>query len=73
MNQDTCAKIWPFHNAPPEYRQFSNHGGDEDWVAFIPDGVDVYPLTWDDSYVQGWGHVDRHEVPGGVVIIFAHA
>jgi hypothetical protein len=73
FDDGNCAKIWTFFDAPPEYRQLSGHGGDEDWVVFIPDGVDIYPLTWDDSYIQYWGHMDRHEVAGGVVIIFAHS
>jgi hypothetical protein len=28
--------LWPFKDAPPEYRALSPHGGDEDWLAFVP-------------------------------------
>ena len=29
--------VWPFHDAPQAYRDMSPHGGDEDWIALIPD------------------------------------
>lgn len=29
-------KVWPFYEAPEEYRKLSPHGGDEDWLAWIP-------------------------------------
>ena len=28
--------VWPFHLAPQELQNFSNSGGDEDWLVFIP-------------------------------------
>lgn len=29
--------VWPYHSAPAEYRALYDMG-DEDWVAFVPDG-----------------------------------
>jgi hypothetical protein len=29
--------VWKWHDAPGELRAVSEHGGDEDWVALLPD------------------------------------
>jgi hypothetical protein len=28
--------LWRFYDAPEEYRALSDHGGDEDWILFVP-------------------------------------
>ena len=28
--------IWRFEDAPEDFRNLSDNGGDEDWVAFVP-------------------------------------
>ena len=83
VQSEKCFRIWAWRDAPAEYRALSTHGGDEDWVLHIPaaligeDGpVGMWHVTSgdEDSYVHGYGHVDRHELPNGDrVVIFAHA
>lgn len=75
--------VWPWGAAPAEYETLSGHGGDEDWVVHVPKAVrpNYLPANLEDvvngdetSYCNGWGHVDRHELDNGdVVVIFAHA
>lgn len=75
--------IWRWQDAPQEYMELSGHGGDEDWVVYAPvELVGQYlPLELEeviggseDSYVYHYGHVDRHVLDNGdVVVIFAHA
>jgi hypothetical protein len=78
-----CIRLWHWADAPKEYRDLSTHGGDEDWVMHCPVAlrgtggpVGLWPVvdSDEDSYVQGYGHVDRHDLPNGdLVVIFAHA
>lgn len=75
--------IWRYEDAPEEYKSLSRHGGDEDWVLHCPEEATVayWPLPIsevisgeEDSYLDFFGHVDRHVLPNGdVVVIFAHA
>lgn len=82
---ESVIKLWPWSDAPEEYRALSDHGGDEDWVMLIPadmakGGIFRHlptPLEeavrGDSSYIQGFGHVGRYELESGeVVLIFAH-
>ncbi len=73
MTTDLYAKIWRFADAPQHYREQSSNGGDEDYVVFIPDGLELWPLDHGGDYVPGWGHCDHLEVSGGTLLIFAHA
>lgn len=64
--------VWPFHDAPQVYKDLSPHGGDEDWIAFVPDGQHDKNPPW------AWGgfgisEVSEHEVGGGIILIGAHA
>lgn len=80
---DKCIRLWCWHDAPEDYRKLSGHGGDEDWLLYCPANVtqNYWPLLLGDmilgdetSYLTGFGHVDRHELPdGGIVVIFSHA
>lgn len=81
---DPCLRIYRWEDTPSEYRSLSGHGGDEDWVLVVPLSVrHVAYWPWrvgdvidggEDSYLDGFGHVDRHELPNGdLVVIFAHA
>jgi len=36
-------QIWPFHLAPQELKNRSEHGGDEDWVILVPVVGTVFP------------------------------
>jgi hypothetical protein len=65
--------VWEFHNAPEEYRRLSGHGGDEDWLAFVPDSLKDAYIGWLDYGPFGCCDVSTHPVDGGVVKIGAHA
>ena len=66
--------VWRFEDAPEEYKALSHHGGDEDWVAFIPNKYKDYYLGWmDEGTSFGSCSVSEHKVKGGIVRIGAHA
>jgi hypothetical protein len=68
-------QVWRFDDAPASLRKMSPHGGDEDWIAFIP-GLchDRNPLWAEEGTPFGCCSVSRHELPSGaVVLIGAHA
>jgi len=66
--------IWPFADAPEEWQALSPHGGDEDWVAFIP--TEIYEKfgipIWVENLSGTWTY-SYHPVAGGIVVITAHA
>ena len=66
--------LWRFAEAPPAFRALSKHGGDEDYLAYVPQGV--CPPWWMEAPSAAFGACDvsRHEVPGGATVyIGAHA
>lgn len=65
--------VWPFYDAPQAYRELSPHGGDEDWVAFVPDSFRGDPRFLDQGTSFGCCSVSEHPVDGGTVRIGAHA
>lgn len=66
--------VWRFEDAPMKYKILSNHGGDEDWVAFIPKESKGYGIPWAESGSRfGVCDVSEHEVENGIVLIGAHA
>lgn len=70
--QHQAIKVWPFYDAPEEYRKLSPHGGDEDWLAFVPDGYDYIP--WMESGTKfGVCHTSEIKVEGGIIRIGSHA
>ena len=64
--------VWRFDDAPSHYRALSEHGGDEDWLAFVPEGFGEVPWLRGGS-LFGPCEVSMHEVTSGVVHIGAHA
>jgi len=65
--------VWAWADAPDEYKQYSPHGGDEDWVAFIPEGTDTYIPWMHVGTPFGISGVSEHVVRGGIIRIGAHA
>lgn len=66
--------VWRFDDAPLEYQELSPHGGDEDWVAFIPEDEIMPYLSWAESGTPfGYCDVSIHRVDNGEVRIGAHA
>jgi hypothetical protein len=69
--RQTSATLWAFSDAPQEYKDISTHGGDEDYVLFVPVGFKGYI----DNVVAAIGVCDtsKHRVAGGTVYIGSHA
>jgi hypothetical protein len=67
-----CIKVWKWDDAPAEYRQLSPHGGDEDWLAFIPESMKEEWIPWMEDG-RGFGcDVSEHSVKGGIIRIGVH-
>jgi hypothetical protein len=67
-------QIWAWDDAPDEYRALSTHGGDEDWVAFLPDEWgDEYPSWMDEGTRFAVCDLYRYKVENGWIYIGAHA
>lgn len=66
--------IWPFDEAPEEYRALSTAGGDEDWVALVP-GHLADTIPWlEEGTPFGCCSVNRFGLKtGDVIFIGAHA
>jgi hypothetical protein len=74
MEQIEPMKIWPFHKAPQEYRDLSPHGGDEDWIAYVPASWGDIPFFIEEGSRFGCCDVSQHRLPDGAIIaIGAHA
>ena len=71
--QGKAILVWSFYDAPGELRCLSNHGGDEDWVALVPENMSQ--PSWMDSGTNfGCCDVSDHQLPDGRnVHIGAHA
>jgi hypothetical protein len=68
-----CVRVWRFHDAPREMRALSHHGGDEDWVAHVPVGME-WPLWAGEGTPFGVCCVSEHGlIDGSVVLIGAHS
>ena len=71
-------KIWPFYDAPKKYRELSNNGGDEDWLALVPAHIsdewcsEYGRPIWLDVPAFGCCCVDDR-IKDGVVYIGCHA
>jgi len=64
-------RVWRFYDAPPRYQSLSTHGGDEDWLGFVPSCVER--PEWMTVPAFGCCDVSEHPVHGGTVYIGAHA
>lgn len=85
MTEPTHLKIYPFDEAPEEYKALSQHGGDEDILVYCPAAAfDFYwGFQFDElvrlmevgrHYLFHMGWVDGHKLDNGdYVYILAHA
>ena len=77
VNDDSkCIKIWPFDLAPKKLQDLSDHGGDEDWLAFIPYSCydkGEYIGFLDEGGPFGYCRVRTYRVANGEVRIGAHS
>ena len=53
-------KIYRFDDAPQHLKDLSTNGGDEDWIAVLPQGWEV-PLFLEDNQFFGCCSIDRRE------------
>jgi hypothetical protein len=64
-------KVWRWEDAPLEFKDLSPHGGNEDWVAFVPDSIGkdsdgrIIRIPWLE-YLSWYGST-HHEIAGGIV------
>jgi hypothetical protein len=66
--------VWKFSDAPEMFRNLSEHGGDEDWLAFVPSPLAQDWIGWMETGTPfGCCEVSRHPVSGGEVRIGAHS
>ena len=69
--------VWSFKNAPNEFRNLSENGGDEDWVAVIPpNSVNKYISWMDEGTPFGCCNVEYYKHPnknGYQVAIGSHS
>ncbi len=67
--------VWRYKDAPLHLQAFSQHGGDEDWVALVPKGFkDRHYIGWLESGGPfGCCDVSIEETEYGFVYIGAHA
>ena len=65
--------VWRFSEAPEEYRKLSDNGGDEDWLAFLPEDMKSDYIPWLDGETFGCCDTSTYPVVGGVVRIGSHA
>lgn len=66
-------RVWRFDRAPARYQALSDHGGDEDWLAFVPYEYYNAYIPWLESPQFGCCRISEHPVRGGTVWIGAHA
>jgi hypothetical protein len=67
-------QVWAWDDAPTEYRALSTHGGDEDWVAFVPaDWGDECPPWMSEGTRFAVCDLYRYKVENGWIYIGAHA
>jgi hypothetical protein len=65
--------VWRFRDAPTEYKNLSEHDGNEDWLAFIPNSSHIGQPFWMESGTPfGRRNTSEHIVDGGHVYIGAH-
>jgi hypothetical protein len=74
INDNKTIKFWLWADAPEYYKAFSENGGDEDWICFIPDAL-LKEGNWFPQFEQGAYNpdVDQYDVPGGQIRICSHA
>jgi hypothetical protein len=69
--------LWSFQDAPEELRKLSGHGGDEDFVLFIPTVRLTAEPEWLENFLNDYatyhGDYSTHDIEGGRVYIGAHA
>lgn len=72
QSEDGSIRVWEFCDAPKQLRDLTINGGDEDYLAFVPQGEDV-PLWISGNTSFGCCSIHYFAIEGGVVAIGSHA
>lgn len=64
--------VWEFYEAPAWVREHSTHGGDEDGIVWIPNGVKA-PYWLERLWMTFGCGQDYFKFSDGILIIWAHA
>lgn len=80
---EVVIKVWKWNDAPEKYKALSTHGGDEDYIVYVPEELveEYHPfhdaVWWNEdesAWMAGWGWYHKpYRIDEGRVIIFAHA
>lgn len=68
-------KVYRFHNAPQELKDLSINGGDEDWIAVVPEEIynqENQYIGWIESNGFGCCCVDEYDVGDDIIFIGSH-
>ena len=72
FNAGRAILIWRFEDAPEHFQLLSQNGGDEDYIAFVPDGVEI-PAFLEEGSSFGCFKVEKHQVKNGTILIGYHS
>jgi hypothetical protein len=71
MDTSKAIVMWQFFNAPKEYQELCDCGGDEEAIVFIP--VGVLEPAWLENLWTASGHEPRFvNVEGGSLVYWTH-
>jgi hypothetical protein len=76
MAKQNYITVWPFDAAPKKYKERSQNGGDEDWVALVPDAIyraNGKYINWIEGGSFGCCTVEVYKIKGAVLFIGCHA
>lgn len=62
--------VWTWESAPEEFRALSTSGGDEDYVMYVPPGVDVFDSLYN---LSPWSNYRHKQLDGSEIVIGSHA
>lgn len=65
--------IYRWEDAPQAWRDLSTNGGDEDWIAFVPESLKSEYMPFLEEGLGFGNSVEVCDIPGGVVFISSHA
>ena len=80
MKKNKPIRVWSFEDAPKRYQNMSEHGGDEDWLAIVPNAyvssmyLDGLPNWMTEGSPFGCCAVSKRKLKDGYwLVIGAHS
>lgn len=71
--QSDHIKVWVFKDAPLALQELSQAGGDEDWLAVVPNAMPVHHISFSWLDHSGACRVRTYPIAGARVFIGQHA